>query len=1858
MVSCPNINSKLYKDIEAAYGKKAASNFYVYMSTPEFIQWKGDDEEPTFTTASNGELYVQSNKGEYMPITKGIYFMAKVAGYNAGFVGEDGRYRTYLPSYYNKLRSRVITFNTQQPHYLATITKGLSSEPGDRREYFSVTVSYKKPKNNWERRSGKDIILPIGTSGSGKSTWIKSLPKNTYFVISPDEMRVEFTGNMNDKSKDEEIYEELNRRVINAIFTGQKVIIDSTNLQRDRRRNMINVIKGAIPDANIMYKLMPLNPELAKQRIKNDITSGVNRANVPDSTIDRHAELYKQMLKDITEEDIEEYDNTKDQRVPAIEDQASLALLTNIVEKMQNKFGIQGKIVNNPGIVKKGWFENGIAYVNAAYATADTPFHEFTHPLIETIRVVNKPLYQSLIADIEREGSVLEKTKRLYPELQGDDLYEEAIVQAIGQYAADELKDVNLIRKIKLVLQTIMKYLQDLFPHSVYLPHELPSVLTLEDMGILLASDIRLELGEITAKSYEQRFSKVEQEYVLNQVASDEQQNTVEAWFNMQEMLSKSGEDHYVDNENNIYERVSNVKGSTFEGDSTLYQIDREVGNQVDNLLTALIRGVDDVNLPVTSNLMPNVREHLIKHFKAVIKELTKDGTVLISQASLFAKVPGWKTNVAGTEDIIAIHPDGSNSFYDLKTSNASTKDVYYTSPRTGNGITRSKRQDHQLQLSYYQKLAETMGFSVRGLYIIPVHIPKSGRVNNIVRYAKEEPIVTLKYAPDEVEASYEMYERHGKPTDFDPERIVYEDPDITKLYARTATQEQTEVFKLVKTTLQNRIDLLKQQQVLGNVQQESRLKKLEYLKSLLVADNVLEEVSSIVNSVHEDLVTGIKNDKGEITSTSLQDKFRQLVKSSVGVIKQSIEANDLAPLSQLLYRFDLYKKYAIDYSNLAQIKGIYQDALQEGVLPEANSVLEKIRDILEVVGDIEHRYIDAIKPITHAIVSSELPSNVAGAATELLVRIDRMKATRKERESLGKDTSAVESNIKELETEFQRLYPAKANLLKQLSSTAKDISMMEYWTGTGVNSSDQVISLFLKRLKGYFFRVDEVMIREQQEHAQAFNAFKEATGRNRDKPSEFYQDIYERRKMYRYNRETEEIDSWEEMAFVDKTNKSKYSLEEAKMFKYAESLQGDDRSNYIFKWYKSNTIPIDNLNEVIAAKKEDVDNKVITLSEYNEWWNSNVRVDNLTNSIVYIKELSQPNNQSLDKFLNPNWQVLESPANKAVKEYHAFLLKKYLDAQKKLPMSTRLGTRLPSIHKSFEDKMREKGGIKAMWEDLKDSFVPSEARDVLRYGTNNKVIPVYYVQSMKPDDISLDLAGNVLRFQLSAEDYEARTLAEPEANAMVAVLKARTIESTTPLGETIWMKAASKLGFKTPLQDATKDNGGNAAKFLEHFVNQNIYGQGEEKTLLKIGNTVIDVGKTVNTFMAFTSALQLGGPFNALKATANKLTAETNLFIESYAKRYLDNISYLKGKADYDSWAFGGDFLRDTNSPYPKSLNGQLMAYFSPIQGDFRDSLGHDMSQSFTKKALRPSTWYFMFGAGEHSAQMSMFFGMMHATKVKQGDKEISLKDAYELGSDGKFKLKDGVEFTIKQKDEFINRIHAINKQLHGVYNKQDKSVLQRGALGRLVMMYRKYLAPSVRRRWGDTRIDMELNDVTEGFYRTLWKAITNDYKELGKYIIGKNNQFSAFEIANLRRAMAEISVMITLSILLYAMLGFRDHDKDLKQGNGVAGYAFNAMLYEVMRLSSEFQFYLPPFGIDDNLRVFTSPSAAFNHLGNLLKFFKQLFLEPLEQYGANAGRWHDKGDYKLPAAALKVLGANSADPTKAMQQFNQYLQ
>lgn len=297
---------------------------------------------------------------------------------------------------FNQILSQVQ--NGYKPTDAVKIVKERNLDPNDPKEIAAVLfASIEDNINrfiNLQILGKPDVILPIGTSGSGKSTFIKSLPQANLVIIEPDAMRVEFTGNINDKSKDEEIYIEAANRAIKAIQQGKQVVFDTTNLTKNKRLPFVEAIKNAIPTANIQYKLMELNPELAKQRIKAQLERGENRANVSDSTIDRHAETYKQMLEDIKNEPITPFNEILLQQVndSAKEDYiASEKTIRDLAARMSDRIGIPIEFESDRTKKYKGKLENNVAYINLAHATLDTPIHEILgHPIVRALKTNNK----------------------------------------------------------------------------------------------------------------------------------------------------------------------------------------------------------------------------------------------------------------------------------------------------------------------------------------------------------------------------------------------------------------------------------------------------------------------------------------------------------------------------------------------------------------------------------------------------------------------------------------------------------------------------------------------------------------------------------------------------------------------------------------------------------------------------------------------------------------------------------------------------------------------------------------------------------------------------------------------------------------------------------------------------------------------------------------------------------------------------------------------------------------------------------------------------------------------------------------------------------------------------------------------------------------------------------------------------------------------------------------------------------------------------------------------------------------------------------------------------------------------------
>ena len=193
---------------------------------------------------------------------------------------------------------------------------------------------------------------------------------------------------------------------------------------------------------------------------------------------------------------------------------------------------------------------------------------------------------------------------------------------------------------------------------------------------------------------------------------------------------------------------------------------------------------------------------------------------------------------------------------------------------------------------------------------------------------------------------------------------------------------------------------------------------------------------------------------------------------------------------------------------------------------------------------------------------------------------------------------------------------------------------------------------------------------------------------------------------------------------------------------------------------------------------------------------------------------------------------------------------------------------------------------------------------------------------------------------------------------------------------------------------------------------------------------------------MGLASFSQIGG--NPLLSAANYLTATTNAHIEATARQLYSLGEYEKSRLIYDKFALNGDFIKDSLSPIHKSLIGQIIDLYDPLQGKFLDKYGRKISNTAARKLFSTDKWFFMQQQGEHNVQVRTLIASLLRKKVKGIDgKEISLLDAYELNKEGNLSLKSGYKLEGNiSKDGLLdknlqNSIHAINKQLHGVYDK-----------------------------------------------------------------------------------------------------------------------------------------------------------------------------------------------------------------------------
>lgn len=1269
----------------------------------------------------------------------------------------------------------------------------------------------------------------------------------------------------------------------------------------------------------------------------------------------------------------------------------------------------------------------------------------------------------------------------------------------------------------------------------------------------------------------------------------------------------------------------------TFEGDPTKYENNRQWGNQLDTILRGVVlsKDSDEIKRDVQDTVRKGLKlgsgamlsdaaiEQSIEYFNK-FKEEHKD-SIILSQVMFFND----EKNVAGTSDIVLIHPNGTISIIDLKSSLDFSKYAY----QPANTARAFKQARHSAQLAAYKALAVSKGLEFDESNDLATYLIELGDIENdtIVNSVKDlgvQKIVGAKNIYDKLSKDAHAIGIEGNPIENSTHFGLYVD----------------EIKKLIK----NKIEKAKKE---NKPKQEHVFSEL--LKDLQNADN-LKALSIFIDDTYRQFLGG------EFYSLYISVQ-KDIIKIKKGDYDSARAIGILHDRQQII---NLYLPIVAKLDAFYKQQFFTEQGKPIPIEVQSGSPLDKLKKVLLAAQDLDKLVKSELIPL-QAEILSKMASNEANTVleSETQRRLDRYTKFKAETDAKKLDEKSQEyirrkMREKYLKEQYDIIARNKSvnagNIKNELElGSDRDISMWDVFLSPAISSENSVISNFAKLLKSKIEDVRQDLIDFSRKSVEKLEEYAKKTGLDRDNVEKFNEGLYE---------EINYSDDNKTLSFVQPLDMNKYYQNKGIEWARIENLNKTDaeKAELQAKWYDANTVMLEEdikigntiVHPSISRIKEQMKKK-LGENNYEGWERSNI-FTSPTGEIDYSLELklkySVPNTS---KYVNNKFNELK--ANEAKWSYYKFLVESYFKSQDLLPEYAQKGFILPAIRKhatTFEK-------AKSFYQELSNN----DSQDVNIYGETEesslKTVPILFTNKLDPSETSVDLISSVMLFEEAAKRYDMRSELAPLADTLLETVKSTSPGKTNSQGYQILDKAAISLGLDSLAIYMKKNNGNNIAALLEAFIDVQIYGKTKEKATTTLFGKEFDMGKVSDTLMSFQGFTQIGG--NPLLSVANTLQANALATFEAIAGQYFNKTNWAEAKTEYAKSL--PDFLSDVNSPINNSLIGQMVDLYDAMQGSYMNEYGREVSFSGKKKNLNYRAWYFMQHAGEHEIQVTAMIAKLKNTKVMQGNKEISMYDAYEIGTDGKIKLKAGVILKgniskngLMSKDIQFG-LHAINKRLHGVYNDFDRPTIERFWYGRLLMMYRKFVVPGVKKRYKEVSVDQELGMITEGTYRTFFRLLINDFQEMTKVGFGfgntKNSDLTEMEIMNVRRTTMELGTILMLgamTFLLHAMMDAAGDDKKKK-------WALSYPLYWTMRLQTELWFYMNPA---DTLRMFKSPTAGYSTVHKALGVLNQLF-SPTEQYQQRSG-YADKGDYKLPYKTLKLFGINgySVDPTDAISALN----
>lgn len=125
--------------------------------------------------------------------------------------------------------------------------------------------------NNLDLEHGGNLIIMVGPPCSGKTTVAEKIINefDNFIVVSPDKIREEVTGSMNNQSQNEVVFGRVYNQLNTYLENGQNVIYDATNCRSTYRYKIIDVCKDHAYKIICLMSTTPISECIRRNNKRN-----------------------------------------------------------------------------------------------------------------------------------------------------------------------------------------------------------------------------------------------------------------------------------------------------------------------------------------------------------------------------------------------------------------------------------------------------------------------------------------------------------------------------------------------------------------------------------------------------------------------------------------------------------------------------------------------------------------------------------------------------------------------------------------------------------------------------------------------------------------------------------------------------------------------------------------------------------------------------------------------------------------------------------------------------------------------------------------------------------------------------------------------------------------------------------------------------------------------------------------------------------------------------------------------------------------------------------------------------------------------------------------------------------------------------------------------------------------------------------------------------------------------------------------------------------------------------------------------------------------------------------------------------